>query len=165
MNSHLYFICPTDNLELEINKTFRYQNLFYTSLGNSVVFDKDIINEIEQLILKHAVQEISFVLSMTNLIISDALKNQDFAASCGLNGFYRQVLRQEGYSEVLGTKNNRRFTVLSYHLNNKIRELRQQLNEAKIGHLNIGGKIYNARENVFLAIYSHLICTEYISIN
>ncbi|MEX0360904.1 MAG: hypothetical protein AB3N10_07935, partial [Allomuricauda sp.] len=125
MQRSLYFVCPTDCLEPIINCTFGDKNHFYTSLGNSVVFDKHTIDYIEPLILKQNVKEIYFVLSISNSIIIDALENQNFVDIRGLNDFYDEVLRQKGHSEVLCRQDNRQFMILSYHLNKKIKELQE----------------------------------------
>nr|WP_299388551.1 hypothetical protein [Allomuricauda sp.] len=165
MHRNLYFVCPADSLEPVINRVFGGQNHFYTSLGNSVVFEKDTADQIKQLILKHNIQEISFVLAMSNPIISDALKNQVYADIRGLNDFYVNVLRQKGLSEVLAREYNRRFIILSYHLNEKIKELRRVLEESPANDLKIGGKIYNGQHKTFYKIYSPLVCSEYFSLN
>ena len=46
MQKHLFFVCPTDNLESVINFKFKHENYFLTSLGNSFEFNKDNVNEI-----------------------------------------------------------------------------------------------------------------------
>lgn len=165
MQKHLYFVCPTDCLEPVINKSCGNKNYFYTSLGNSVVFDQDTTMYLRQMLLKHNIQEISFVLSITNPIITDALKNQDFMDIRGLSNFYDKVIRQKGHSNVLANEQNRRFTIISYHLNQKIKELQRALDGLNIARSKIRGKIYNGKENVFDEIYSHLVCTEYFSLN
>ncbi|MEM7379949.1 MAG: hypothetical protein AAF361_01980 [Bacteroidota bacterium] len=165
MHSSLYFVCPTDCLEPVINRSFGDTNYFYTSLGNSVVFDEDTVNHIKGLILKHNIKEISFVLSLTNPIIIDALDNQSFTDIIGLNEFYEEILRQKKNSEVLFRKHNRQFTILSYHLNNKIRELQHALDRIGVEQPQISGKIYDQQNEVFNKIYPNLVCTEYFSLN
>ncbi|MEX0315227.1 MAG: hypothetical protein AB3N18_13710 [Allomuricauda sp.] len=130
-----------------------------------MTFDEDTSTHIRRLILKYGIKEISFVLSITNPIIIDALENQDFADIRGLSDFYHEVLRQKGYSEVLCGDHKRQFIILSYHLNKKIRELQLVLNGLDMGRLKIGGKIYNNQEKAFNEIYSDLVCTEYFSLN
>ena len=129
MQSRLYFICPSDHIEPIINCSFKSRNYYYTSLGNSVVFDHHTVNQIEHLILKHDIKEISFVLSDTNPIIFDALGKQDFSGIRGLNDFYDEILRQKEHSQVLWRECNRKFLILSYYLNYKIRELQSEIKQ------------------------------------
>ncbi len=98
-------------------------------------------------------------------MISDALGHQDFLKIKGLKNFYNEVLRQKEYSEVLWQQGNRQFTLLSYYLNTKIKELQLKLNSLVIDQIKISGKIYNRQENAFDEIYTDLICGEYLSLN
>ncbi len=43
MQKRFFFICPTDCLEHTINTTFKYENYFYTSLGNSFNYNRKTI--------------------------------------------------------------------------------------------------------------------------
>ena len=47
MLKHLYFICPTDFLEGVIENVFKQINYYYTSLGNSITFDKDSVKQLK----------------------------------------------------------------------------------------------------------------------
>ncbi|MEM9001288.1 MAG: hypothetical protein AAGB24_13570 [Bacteroidota bacterium] len=165
MPRHLYFVCPTDGIEPTINGAFGSCNYFYTSLGNSVVFDKDTMGHIKGLLLKHDIQEIFFVLSDANPIIKDAMGNRHFSQIRGLGNFYAEISRQKQHSEVLCSEYNRQSIVLSYYLNKKIKELMSELNCLNVGKINIEGKIYNKQKNIFNKIYSDLVCTEYFSRN
>ncbi|MEL6916795.1 MAG: hypothetical protein AAFO99_03600 [Bacteroidota bacterium] len=161
----LYFVCPTDCLEAIINRSFGGKNYYHTSLGNSVVFDGKTTTHIKGLILKYKITEVSFVLSLTNPIIHDALANQDFSDIRGLNNLYHQVLMQKRYSEVLYRAHNRDFTILSYHLNKKIKELLLVLQGSHMEELSIVGRIYCKQKKTFDKIYPDLVCTEYFSLN
>lgn len=50
MQKHLYFICPTDHLETVINNTFKQENYYCNSLGNSIKFDSEMVGQINVLI-------------------------------------------------------------------------------------------------------------------
>ena len=165
MPGHLYFICPTDYLEPIINARFKHKNYYYSSLGNSVVFDKDTINQIEVLITKYTINEISFVLSINNAMILDALGGQGFSQTKGLHGFYDDVIRQKERSKVSWQNQNNQFTILSYYLNKKIKELQLELNTLFFSGIRINGKIYDSQGNVFKEICPDLICKEYFSLN
>lgn len=52
------------------------------------------------------------------------------------------------------------FSILSYFLNYKIKELQLELGSIINSKLKINGKIYNRFENVFENIHPNLICIE-----
>ena len=165
MKKLLYFICPTDGLEPIINNRFKQENYYYSSLGNSIAFDGNVVEQLKKLISTRNIGAIAFVLSSDNRIVLDALGKQNFSDVTGLNNFYTQITRQKEYSEISWQTWNRQFSVLSYHLNQKIKELKGALNEATTNQLEISGKIYNRREHKFNEIHSDLICMEYLSLN
>ena len=155
----LYLICPTDCIESIINRAYKCENYFYTSLGNSFVFDSKTINELYQIIEKHCITDICFVLSNNNKIIIDALGNQCYSNLNGLNNFYNEITKQKVRSEITSQNNNRKFLLISYYLNNKICELQLLLN-ALSNKPYISGKIYSSCQNIFLDIYSNLVCLD-----
>lgn len=165
MQKHFYFICPTDHIEPVINDTFKQENYYFTSLGNSIVFDSDVVEYLNELLQARNIRNISFVLSDNNRIVSDALEQKDYSRITGLNGFYDQIARQRDHSEEVWQTYNRQLLILSYHLNSKIKELRQELECLSIDPPEINGKIYNRHEKVFSTIYSDLICRDHISVN
>ncbi|RNC90148.1 MAG: hypothetical protein ED555_12015 [Allomuricauda sp.] len=165
MKAHLYFICPTDHLEPVINESSDNGSHYYTSLGNSVVFTKYTINQIEHLIAKYNIEEATFILSSTNPIIRDALERQDFSGIRGLNGFYDEIARQKRYSKVLWQEHNNQFIILSYYLNKKIEELQHKLKAQFANQIKITGKIYDKKKNTFDEIYPNLVCTKFFSLN
>ncbi|BDS11058.1 hypothetical protein [Aureispira anguillae] len=165
MQNHLYFICPTDNLETIIDYTFRGRNYYYTSLGNSIVFNNDTTWQIQKLINKNHINKISFILSNDNRIILDALGNQGFSKVTGLNNCYDEIIKQKKLSEKSWQRYKRQFSIISYHLNKKIKELRFGINGSFASQLKISGKIYHRQEQVFKDIYPDLICRESFSLN
>ena len=165
MSKYLNFICPTDGIKAAINRAFEHTNYFYTSLGNSVTFNADTMSRVESLLVKHNIQDINFILSVSNPIIQDALGNRHFSEIRGLHHFYLEISKQKQYSEVLYRQHNREVVILSYYLNKKIRELVKALKGRKIEKVHIKGKIYNKRKNLFQEIYPDLVCTEYFSRN
>ncbi|MEM6542183.1 MAG: hypothetical protein AAF634_13555, partial [Bacteroidota bacterium] len=145
----LFFICPTDCLELVINRKFGNNNCYYTSVCNSVVFNQNTTRQIKSLILENNITEISFVLSNANPIMRDALENKHFYGIRGLDHIYDTIAKQKKYSEMFWQKNNCLFTILSYYLNERIKNLRSQLDRFQLGQIQINGKIYDQNENVF----------------
>lgn len=160
MQKQLYLLCPTDSLESIINEAFKQENYFYFSLGNSFTVEGNTIGSIKKLIKKHDIKEISFVLSSNNHIVKDALGAQDFIKMKGLHDFYCQIEKQKEYSEIFWETDYNQFTVLSYYLNNKIKELRFKLGYNIHFSLKINAKIYDRLNNAFKNIYSDLICIE-----
>ena len=71
MSRHLYFVCPTDNLEKLIEEKYPQENYYLTSLGNSIKFSNDFIVEINGLIEAKGIEKVTFVLSKNNHFILD----------------------------------------------------------------------------------------------
>jgi len=165
MNKHLYFICPTDYLETVIDNTFKQEKYYCTSLGNSITFDKDMMWRLNEILEEKEISEISFILSDDNRIVLDALGKQGFSEIIGLNNFYNQIIRQKKNSEVSWQTRNRQFLILSYHLHNKIKELRFGLKNLFFDQFKINGQIYNKEKRIFNHIYTELICEESFSLN
>lgn len=160
MQKCFFLICPTDCIEPAINKAFKYENYFYTSLGNSFVYDHKTTEYIRQLIKKHSIRKIYFVLSIDNKIILDALYKHQFLTNGRLNHFYKEISKQKENSKRLSYRSNYQFTVFSYYLNKKIKELELQLTHLSNNPIKIGAKIYNRDNDAFTNIYSNLICLE-----
>lgn len=163
MEKCFFLICPTDCLEHTISKTFKYENYFYTSLGNSFTYDRKTINYINKIVKKHRIKKIYFVLSIDNKIVLDAIGNNEFSNIRGLNNYYKEIRKQK--TKTLFQRDNRQFTVLSYFLNKKIKELELQLTDISIQPIKIVGKIYNKNKDVFTTIYSDLMCLEKYHLN
>lgn len=165
MQKCLYLLCPTDCLEPVINNTFKHKNYFYLSLCNSFIIEDNTIKSIKQLIKKHKIKEVYFVLSNSNYIVKDALGTQDFLKMRGLSSLYSQINTQKKYSEIFWQTDTSQFSILSYYLNSKIKELQFELGNITNDSLKIDGKIYDRFDNAFKNIYSDLICIEKHSLN
>lgn len=165
MRKHLYFICPTDNLENIIDFHSKQENFYCTSLGNSIKLDTETLGQLELLLASKNITEISFVLANDNRIVTDALEKQSFLEVASLRSFYRQILMQKNHAEISWQTYDHRFLLLSYHLNSKIRELRNGLRKLTDQPLTINGSIYNRREGCFSEIYSDLLCMESFALN
>ncbi len=164
MQKHLYFICPTDFLEPTINSTFKDTNYYYTSLGNSVVFDDLTTTQIKALIKKNNIRRITFVLSYDNSIVLDAHKNQ-YSGIKGLNHFYNHITKQKERSKVLWQMCGNQFSVLSSHLNTKIEELQHKLNDSFTHQVKVSGKIYNKQMSIFKNTDSNSIYRIFFCLN
>ncbi|MEM7161199.1 MAG: hypothetical protein AAF487_02050 [Bacteroidota bacterium] len=73
MRKKLYFICPTDHLEMEIDRITRVENFYFSSLANSIYLDQETVGQLSDLIETHQIQEINLVLSDENLFWKDDL--------------------------------------------------------------------------------------------
>lgn len=163
MEKCLYLVCPTDCLESIINETFRQENYFYTSLGNSFCSDSKTLEYIRTFIQENHIKKICFVLSINNRIVLDGLGVQNFSAIEGLNSFYDEILVQKERSKPLWHNGNPQFSTLSYYLNQKINALRLELRNASDFPVEISGKIFH--QNDFKPIYSDLVCIEKCDLN
>lgn len=165
MHTSFYLICPTDCLESIINKTFKSENYFYTSLGNSFNYNIKTLDVISMMIEKYQIKEICFVLSIDNTIVLDALGNKEFSSIPTLHNFYNEISVQKGLVRTFIDTDNRQFAVLSFYLNKKIKELESQINNLLEVPIKIRGKIYNKDNNTFTNIYSHLLCIKKYHLN
>lgn len=165
MHSCLYFICPTDHLETVIDSSFKGKNYFYTSLGNSITFDKDMVEQISDLIEMRSIREISFILSGDNKVIMDALEKQSFSEIKGLGSMYSEVVSQKKYSEVLWTMESIHSSIISHLLQGRIKELQLVLKGWFVHLLDVNAKVYNREQNTFHQIHPELTHLEYFSLN
>lgn len=164
MYNCLFLLCPTDCLESCIDNKFKQENYFYTSLGNSISLDVKTLESIKKMIIKHNIRKVYFVLSSDNRIVLDALGGQSFSDIKCLKTFYEEIKRQKDHSEILWQSSNQ-FTVSSYYMNCRINELQNYLNFTFNHPIGVYGKIYNRQKDLFLAIYSDLVCLEKCHLN
>lgn len=165
MHNSLFLLCPTDCLEATINRAFGHDNYFYTSLGNSFDSDRKTLDSIREVITKHDIRTISFVLASDNKIISDALNGQFFSEVRDLESFYREISIQKDRSHLSWQVGDGRFAMLSYYLNKRIKELRLQLYSSFSDSIDIQGRIYDREGQTFKEIYSDLICMDKYYLN
>ncbi len=166
MQNRLFFICPTDGLEPVINRRFKGRNYYYTSLGDSVVFDHNTVWQIKRLIRKHNIKEIFFVLSSNNSILLDALGNQEYEDITRLTQFYKDFKTYNKYSMVLSYIHKNLFSVLSSHLSHRVKDLKNALNQTLLHEIKIGAKIFNNVDKDFQNVHcTNLIWKEHFHLN
>ncbi len=161
----LYFICPTDCLEATIDQEFGNRNFFYTSLGNSVDFDSDTLQQVIRLIEKNKIHKVCFVLSHKNRFVLDALGNREFYGIKGLDPFYKEIGNQVKRSEKSWQTCDPQFAILSFYLNKKIKELQTNLDTLLSAEIKIAGKIFNKDARSFEDIYPGLMWEDSLSLN
>ncbi|MCH2228778.1 MAG: hypothetical protein MK105_00440 [Crocinitomicaceae bacterium] len=154
MQSHLFFICPTDQIEFFINRKFRADNFFYTSLGNSVSFDEEFIRYLKRIILKKKIQRVTFVLTEDNAIVLGAMKTKNSSSLNRMKSFYLTVEIEQDISHHLWRRCDARIVVLCKLLNRKIEELKASLATMDLDFLEIDGKIYSNQRRSFRNIAS-----------
>ena len=163
MKKHLFFVCPTDFLESTISKQFKGENYFITSLGNSIKFDTDFLDQLKVLLSSQEISEITFLLSLDNSIVKDAMGDQRLLAITGLFQYYFQLEDQHEETKNYWQQGDQKSFIISYYLNKKIQELKVCL--ASKSSFDINGKIYNKQMGTFNEIYSNLIFPEFASLN
>ena len=151
MNKSLYFVCPTDFLESVIdNHSLLDVNYYYTSLGNSVVFNTATLDYIFQFIEKENITKISFVLSDKNTIISDAIYQQAYHSLTGLRNFYDTISKDYLYK--VTDKQAIASQIIQAFLKDKTLQLASELNKAFDQEITIEAKIYDSKEKSFVTI-------------
>ncbi|MCI4669475.1 MAG: hypothetical protein MRZ79_15175 [Bacteroidia bacterium] len=165
MPRQLNFICPTDYLESTITRQMKGKHYFFTSLGNSLSLDRDILLEIKGFLTVNDIRNISFILSDDNQIVLDAFQNQKFPHIWSLHKLYSDLSSQaKRFKEVLNSCDLSIF-LLSYYLNMRISELQPNLDNWFDGELRILGKIYHRQQDVFQPIHSEVFFREKLSLN
>lgn len=160
MQKSLFLICPTDSIEWIINRHFESVNYFYTSLGNAFLSDANSLTKIKELIEVHHIQKIYFVLSSKNEIILDAMEGQFFTNIRGLQKLYDQIDEHIRHSKSSWIAEDRKHSVFSYFLNQKIKNLRSDLEGLHSEKLDIKGFVYESEAQNFRPIYSDLTCVQ-----
>ena len=165
MERHLFFICPTDHLETVIAKHFRQENYYITSLGNSVDFNPQLIEEINELIEAKSISEISFILSDNNKIIMDVLKSEDLKSIRGLESFYHRISEHKRRTEVLRSLFYSERPLITQYLTLKVQALKPQLNSWFADKVKVNATIYKRQTNVFKEANADLIYLDHFCLN
>lgn len=143
MKKHLFFVCPTDNLESIIDLKFKHKNYYLSSLGNSMTFNEEIVNEIDMLIKRFKITEIIFVLGSNNKIINDALADQEFSNIKVLRPLYKEITLQNKLLKALWKPSNIILPIISSHLNKKIKELSLKMRTLSIAQQNMHAHVFD----------------------
>ena len=149
MHKHLYFVCPSDNLEGLIDKKFPQENYFLSSLGNSLSLSKDIILEVSALIELNGIEKITFILSDDNKLIFDGLRNQNFDNINVLKKLYNNISDYKKLTSKVYEEGNIQILVTSNLLNEKINEIKLGLCDWLSSKVNIDAKIYIRKSDEF----------------
>ena len=162
MLKHLYFTCPTDHLETIINKSFEQENYFVSSLGNSVSFTSEFVNEVSSFIKAKSINKITFILSHNNRIIAKGDKCNN---EIEVKNFLKLINNKSEESHNTCEKFNFQNSSISYYLNLKIKELELKLKNRCSETININAKIYNRQKNAFSEFQFDLVHLDYFNLN
>lgn len=163
MSNHLYFVCPTDKLECVINTKFKQKNYFFTSLGNSMVFDNQVVAELNNFIETKNIKQITFVLSNDNKIVMDALLKKEFSKIKGLQAFYQNVDLEKKSFVKKWKMDNIQIPIIETYLAEKIAALKAKLN--KWLSVELDSKLYDRSVNTFRETNYNLLYNEYFCLN
>ena len=163
MNTTLFLLCPTDCLESIINKEYKGNNYFYTSLVNIFTYNSTTYESIKGLVYKHHIKKIYFILSDQNKIVEDALEGQIYSEVRGLQNFNERIKFHKEQAELFCKTTEPMFLALSYYLNQKIRQL--HLICQSDHSICIKGKVYLKHKNTFVDIYPDLVCLKAHNLN
>ena len=137
MHKHLYFVCPSDNLESLIDKKFPQENYFLSSLGSSISFNSDFIEEVNALIESKGIEKITFVLSDDNKFVHDGIKNQNFSNINDLRKLYKNISEHKRLTTKVYLEKNTQKLITSHLLKQKINEMNMNLSEWLSSKVNI----------------------------
>jgi len=165
MSAHLYFICPTDFIESAINESFKGAHYFVTSLGNSIAFDLNKIEEITSFIKSQQIKHITFILADNNQIVLDAWTNRRHSDIHGIGTFYNKVTQKQSSLQNFWSKSVFGSPILASHLNMKIKELKAQLNSDLLRTLHIDAKIFIRHLNAFSSLHCALYDVDHFCLN
>ncbi|PQB05713.1 hypothetical protein [Aureitalea marina] len=161
MPKRLFFICPTDHLETPINEGFQGKNYFVTSLGNSIVLESAVMEEINALIEVEGIREIYFVLSKENRIVQDALNDQKYINTKGIDRFYEGMDMRKELSKNWFEK----APFLFDHLAEKMIELNSKISGWLVDEVEIGAYFFDRDTSSFIDVFPNLISRNSISLN
>jgi hypothetical protein len=165
MSKHLYFICPTDHLEMVIKQTFKQEHYFYTSLGNSVVLNSETVGQINNIIESKKIKEVTFLLSVENDIIQAILRNNKYAKVKGMSNFDCLINKHLSNINFNQAIEEIELELISNHLNQKVNAFRLKLNEWFIKRITINALIYYPQKNAFIKVNSKLFKLDHFYLN
>ncbi len=128
-------------------------------------FDKRIVEHIETLIEQQGIVEITFVLSNRNDIVFDALSEKTEVNIKTLSVAYSQIQAHRKQVSASWPEQQKVSLIISYFLNERIKELSLKLSQNIQSPLEINGKLYSKPYDRFTAIYSDLLCIRKHNLN
>ena len=157
MHKHLYFVCPSDNLESLTNEKFPQENYFLSSLGSSISFSSDFVEEVNALIESKGIEKITFVLSDDNKFVHYGIKNQDFGNISDLRKLYKNISVHKRLTTKVCKDENALKLITSHLLKQNINEMNMNLSDWLSSKVNIDAKIYSRNNDSFNVVPSNLV--------
>lgn len=165
MHKCLYMVCPSDYLDSIIDKKFKGPKYFFTSLANNVTLDEKVLKNITSIVKKKKIDQIMFVLSDDNHVILDALNSQKLVNHRGLKVSYDQLLNLKEKTSNTWELGTNYAMIVSYFLNDKIKQLKFGLAPLLPDFPEINGKLYLRASDSFRVIYPDMVCIDSFYLN
>ena len=154
MAKHLFLICPLDFLEFEIRKNYKDKCFFYSSLGNSISYNNQTIDELIDLIKNEEISLVSMVMSNENEIISNSLKKAKILSVGTKKQYQHQIIGYETVVNEIWEKCDVKSVLTARYLEDKIMELKDELKKFDF-NLEMNPVLYDRKSNTFSNVTEH----------
>ena len=128
-----------------------------SSLGNSISFSSDFIEDVNALIESKGIEKITFVLSEDNKFVDDGIKNQEFDNINDLRKLYKNISDHKRLTSKVYREKNIQKLVTSLLLKQKIKEMNLNLSDWLISKVNVDAKIYSRNNDSFNGVPNNLV--------
>ena len=149
--TRLVFTCPADFLETAVNKAYPGENYFVSSPGNTLVLDRTQTELLEMMLDEKPITDVLWVLADNNPILHDVLGAQTFDHLPGLGGLKQVLAKAEAAADRHWYHDFKLQSLLTVHLDERIRELRRLLHPKYSNRLRFEARIYARERQVFRA--------------
>lgn len=160
MMTRLFLICPTDFLETKLNKMFKGENYFLTSLANSIDFGSENIGQIKKLLIEKNVEEIIVVIRSDNNLV----KENHLLKACINNKALSNILKNSNqcnrFINHFKRSEDTQMLFNSCLLNNKVQALQNELKDLDLS-ISVDPLIYNSSDEK-LDKTIHPVLTSYL---
>lgn len=165
MRKHLYFICPTDCLEMEIKNAFGGEPYFHSSIGNSIDFYATNGAEFSAFIESKGINRVIFVLADDNQFLMDAVTEESSKYLKDLDCFYNTITKCKSESDILWKSESRTLPIITQYLENKVGALSANLDGWLLDQIHIDFKIFSSKEHTFKEINYDLFSRKHFSLS
>ena len=165
MSAHLFFTCPTDYLESIINNSFPEHHYFYSSLGNSVVFDLETVADLNALIEAKNISSINFILASDNRVVNTALSEHHTMQLEGLIPFNRSIRQQYVQSFPTWKTASLPYLLICAHLKNKLNEIKIELYPWLSTKIKLNCMVYDVNNRSFKNVNAQSYLFEGLNMN
>ncbi|MCH2197446.1 MAG: hypothetical protein MK081_01580 [Flavobacteriales bacterium] len=146
---NLFFICPTDGLEMAIHNQSSAKNYFLSSLGNALVFDQKAMIDIVDFIIAKDIETVNCVLSTTNYIVAEMFEIGT-VNPMDLQSKSDQNRKTRGKGKVICLANDLSHSLVGLYLRKQLETLNAIIRSEHQVNLNIQGYIFDSYTNKFI---------------